>query len=68
MQLDRDQYTELMAAQSRVLAQWQSMERTQAHGERVDLLALEDLLSEFKKAHTVFVGHLMPGDSQSFKR
>ena len=68
MQLDRDQYTELMAAQSRVLVQWQSMERTQAHGERVDLLALEDLLSEFKKAHTVVVGHLMPGDSQSFKR
>ena len=68
MQLNRVQYEELMAAQSRVLNQWQSMERTQAHGERVDLLALEDLISEFKKAHTVFIGHLMPDDSQSFKR
>jgi hypothetical protein len=68
MQLTRDQYEKLMAAQSRALTQWQSMERSQAHGERIDLLALEDLLSEFKKAHTVFVGHLMPDDSQSFKR
>lgn len=62
MQLNRVQYEELMAAQAKVLNQWQSMERTQAHGERVDLLALEDLISEFKKAHTVFIGHLMPSD------
>lgn len=62
MQLNRTQYEELMRAQAKVLNQWQSMERVQAHGERVDLLALEDLLSEFKKAHTVFVGHLLPSD------
>jgi hypothetical protein len=62
MQLDRAQYQELMEAQSKVLNHWQSMEQTQAHGERVDLLALEDLLSEFKRCHQVFVGHLLPSD------
>lgn len=58
MQLSRPQYQELMQAQHKALQKWQDMERTQANGERIDLLALEDLMVEFKKAHIVFVGHL----------
>jgi len=58
MQLSRPQYQELVEAQYKALSKWQDMERTQARGERIDLLAIEDLLTEFKKAHLVFVGHL----------